>query len=316
MPRLGTERLVTADAPVATMERGTSGRDWTRYSPFAALLGLLLLYGPTLMWLFDRWTLSVWHHAHGLLIPPVVAYFVHQELRRFRGVPVNGSAWGFAIVVPALFLHALDAGMHTQLLSAVSLVLLMPGLSLLFLGVPRTAAIVFPLAFLAFALPIPLALTEQFHWQLRLVATALTTFAVPKLGVPLYTEGTTLHFAGGALEVADACSGFSTLYASLAVACLTAYTAPGTGRRLLILLAAAPIAILANALRVILLVLLVRWYGVDILDTIIHPLSGVMTFALSLPIIFWMGTVGAAAAPPPVTPDRTARARVDVPAGS
>jgi exosortase/archaeosortase family protein len=52
---------------------------------------------------------------------------------------------------------------------------------------------------------------------------------------------------------------------------------------------AAPIAIVSNILRVILLVLLVAWQGGDILETFVHPLSGIMTFALSLPIIFWLG---------------------------
>ena len=31
------------------------------------------------------------------------------------------------------------------------------------------------------------------------------------------------------------------------------------------------------------------WRGPEILETFIHPLSGMMTFALSLPIIFWLG---------------------------
>jgi hypothetical protein len=26
-----------------------------------------LLFAPTVAWLFDRWTMSVWQHAHGLL---------------------------------------------------------------------------------------------------------------------------------------------------------------------------------------------------------------------------------------------------------
>lgn len=253
---------------------------------------LLVLYAPTLLWLWDRWTLSVWHHAHGLLIPPVVGYFVYQELRLHRQLPAGATAWGFAVVVPALALRAFDAGMHTELLSAASLVLLLPGLSLLTLGWARTRAILFPLAFLAFALPIPLVLTEQLHWQLRLIATAGTSALVPMFGIPLYVEGTTLHLAQGTLQVADACSGFSTLYAALAVACLTAYATPGTGRRALVLLAAAPIAILANLIRVVMLVLLVVWQGDWILDTFVHPLSGMMTFALALPVIFWLGGTG------------------------
>jgi exosortase len=249
-----------------------------------------LLYGPTLWWLYERWTLSVWHHAHGLLIVPVVGYFVYQELRPLRSLPPSTSAWGFALLVPALLLHALDAGMHTQLLSAVALVLALPGLSLLMLGARRTRAILFPLAFLAFALPIPLAFTEAIHLQLRYIATAGTAAVVPLFGIPVFVEGTTLHMATGALQVADACSGFSTLYAALAVACLTAYSAPTNGRRLLVLAAAAPLAILANLVRVVMLVLLVVWQGEQILETFVHPLSGMLTFAVALPVIFWLGS--------------------------
>jgi exosortase len=279
--------------------------DWRRQAIFTlAGIGLLVLYGPTLLWLWDRWTLSVWHHAHGLLIPPVVGYFVYQELLVRRHLPAGASAWGFAIVVPALALRAFDAGMHTELLSAASLVLLLPGLSLLTLGWPRTRAILFPLAFLAFALPIPLVLTEQLHWQLRLIATAGTSAIVPMFGIPMYVEGTTLYLAQGTLQVADACSGFSTLYAALAVACLTAYATPGTGRRALVLLAAAPLAILANLVRVVGLVLLVVWQGDAILDTFVHPLSGMMTFALALPVIFWLGGAGS---PPETPPQETAQ---------
>jgi exosortase len=249
----------------------------------------VVLFAPTVAWLFDRWTLSVWQHAHGLLIPPIVGYFVYQELKPLAGLPRSSSAWGFAFLVPALALHAVDAGMHTQLLSAAALMLSLPGFALLLLGVPRTKAIAFPLAFLAFSLPIPLAFTEQIHWQLRQIATAGAAAIVPWFGIPLFVEGTTLHMAKGALEVADACSGFSTLYAAIAVAALTAYSTRSPMRRALVLLSAAPLAIAANLLRVIALVLLVVWQGGGILDTFVHPLSGIATFALALPVIFWLG---------------------------
>src|SRR5688572_8005453 len=155
------------------------------------LLGieLLVLYIPTLTWLWGRWTLSVWHNAHGLLIPPVVAYFVYRELKQRPNLPVSSSAWGFVFLVPAMILQALDAGMHTELLSAVSIVVALPGLSLLLLGVERTRAIAFPLAFLAFALPIPLGMTENVHLALRHLATAGTSTVVPLLGIPVFEIG-------------------------------------------------------------------------------------------------------------------------------
>lgn len=213
----------TADgARVREQSAAVPEATWRRLGAVVLAAELVVLYAPTLNWLFDRWTMSVWHHAHGLLIPPLVGYFAYQELKPLSHLPRSSSAWGFAFLIPALALHALDTGMHTQLLSAVALLMALPGLSLLLLGSARTRAIAFPLAFLAFSLPIPLAFTERIHWELRQVATAGTATIVPLLGIPLYVEGTTLHLARGAVQVADACSGFSTLYAAIAVACLTA----------------------------------------------------------------------------------------------
>ena len=289
----------TAVLPVSaesTHEVATSR--WHKAAAVLLLAELVVLYAPTVAWLFDRWTISVWHHAHGLLITPLVGYFAYQELMPLSSLPRSSSAWGFAFLVPALLLHAIDAGMHTQLLSAVALIMALPGLSLLFLGAARTRAIAFPLLFLTFSLPIPLAFTEQIHWQLRLIATAGTSTIVPWFGVPIFVEGTTLHMANGALEVADACSGFSTLYAAVAVAALTAYSAATPRRRAAVLFSAVPLAIGANLIRVVALVLLVVWYGEKILDTFVHPLSGMLTFALALPIIFWLGGDGRKASKP------------------
>jgi exosortase len=260
--------------------------------PFMVAVAALLLaavYAPTAVWLWGRWTTSVWHNAHGLFIPVVVGYFVWEELKRLRAAPRSSSAWGYLFLAPALALHALDTGLNTQLLSAASIVIAAPGLALLFLGVQRTKAIAFPLAFLAFMLPIPLAAVERLLMALRLIATSAVAAIVPLFGIPIYAEGTHLQIANAGLEVADACSGFSTLYASLAIAFLTAYACPDWRRRVLLIVAAAPIAIGANIVRVSLLVLLVYWQGTDVLATSLHSISGLFTFALALPIIFWLG---------------------------
>jgi eight transmembrane protein EpsH (proposed exosortase) len=266
------------------------GRAWR--TVFLVVVGaeLALLYAPTTYWLWTRWTMSVWHNAHGMFVAPLVAYLAWQELREhpeLRDRP--GSAMGFALLTPALLLRALDAGIHTELLSAISLVLALPGLSLLFLGTERTRRIAFPLCFMVFALPIPLGITETAHLVLRQITVAAASALLPLLGVTIFTEGTTLHLGRGALQVADACSGFSTLYAALAVATLAAYTASTVWRRILVLVAAVPIAIASNIARVLFLILLVQWRGEEMLHTFLHPLSGLMTFALSLPVIFWLG---------------------------
>ena len=68
--------------------------------------------------------------------------------------------------------------------------------------------------------------------------------------MPLFRDNLTLETGETRLFVADACSGFSTLYAAMTVACLTAYFCPVPWRRVAVLISAAPIAIAANILRV------------------------------------------------------------------
>ena len=64
----------TADRDIVAPELVASR--WPRVLTYAIVVELAVLYAPTVDWLFQRWTMSVWQHAHGLLIPPVVAYVV------------------------------------------------------------------------------------------------------------------------------------------------------------------------------------------------------------------------------------------------
>ena len=276
----------------AVDRRATLSDRWRR--PLLTLVAIeaVLLFGPTIAWLWDRWTLSVWQNAHGMFIPPLAAWLAWKALKDQPHLPVQSSRWGFALLMPALAVHALDAGIHTQLLSAIALFIALPGLALLLLGGARTRLIAFPLVLLFFAIPIPLGFTEPLQLVLRQIAASATTAVLPLFGVPVFREGTLLDTTAGTVSISDACSGFSTLYASITVAALVAYMAPTWRQRLLVLAAAAPVAIAANLLRVIALTLMVAWGEGWLLDTFVHPLSGMLTFALALPVLFWLGEPG------------------------
>jgi len=178
-----------------------------------------------------------------------------------------------------------------QLLSGIALFLSLPGLALLFLGTERTKAILFPLCILLLTLPIPLVFTESIHLVLRKIATKSVAWLLDLFGVPVFSTGTLLEVEGGSLMVADACSGFATLYAAITIAILTAYFCNSVRRRILLLLIAAPLAIAVNIMRVLLLTLLVNWFGLDVLATAAHEISGLLTFVIALPIIFFLGQI-------------------------
>lgn len=260
-----------------------------RWLFWLVIMQLGVLYAPTLIWLWGRWTMSVWHNGHGILVAALVLYLVWGELKKLKVKPLSSNVWGFAILVPALLIHMLDTGIHSQLLAAVALILSLPGLSLLFLGAERTKAILFPLATLLLTLPIPLAFTESMHLALRHIATQSVAWLLKLFGVPVFSTGTLLEVENGSLMVADACSGFSTLYAAVTIAILTAYFCNSVPRRILVLLIAAPLAIGVNIMRVLLLTLLVNWLGLDVLATSAHEISGLLTFMIALPIIFYLG---------------------------
>jgi len=250
---------------------------------------LFAVFSPTVLWLFERWTMSVWHNGHGLLISAAVCYLIWKELRKNHSLAPQASPWGFIILIPALLLHMLDTGLNTQLLSALALFLSLPGLALLFLGYERTKSIIFPLGMLLFTLPIPLTFTESLHLALRHIATDSTGWLLRLVDIPHFISGTVIEIPNGTLRVADACSGFSTLYATVTIAILTAYLCTVTTRKILVLLIAIPLAIGVNIIRVFILTLLVHWIGLDVLATAAHEISGLLTFAVALPIIFWLG---------------------------
>jgi exosortase len=241
-----------------------------------------VVYAPTLLWLGGRWSMGVWWQIHGFAVFPLAIWLAGRRLRALRPRPPSSSALGFLFLVPAVLFQVLDAMLRFELLSAFSLLLALPGLSLLLLGRERTRAIWFPLLFLGFALPIPLLLARPVHLLLRQIAAVGTERALALLGYDIRRSGFNLQLGPEGLEIADACSGFSTLMALFMVGLLLAYVSRARWWRGAVLTACVfPAAIAANLARCIVLAMLAAAFGGQILDTWIHSASGIATFAVA-----------------------------------
>src|SRR5208283_669073 len=114
-------------------------REWAAHTVWILLA--ILVFAPTIYWLWQRWTMSVWNNVHGLFIPFIVAYFIREVLRSDQIVDAEQSAWGFLFLIPGLGMIVLDSAIRTQLLAAFGMVVCLPGLSLLLLGSRRTKAL-------------------------------------------------------------------------------------------------------------------------------------------------------------------------------
>lgn len=242
-----------------------------------------LVYAPTAIWFVDRWSMGMWWHIHGFVVFPIAIWLARSRLRSLPPRPPSSSALGFLLLVPAALLQALDAMLRFEILSAVSMLLAIAGLALLFLGRERTKAIWFPLLFLGFAVPIPLFVARPIHLVLRHVAAAGAAGALDLLGYGVHRNGLMLEVGSERIEIADACSGFSTLMALLMVGLLLAYLGRARlWRGALFVLLVFPAAAAANVVRCILLSMFIAAFGSDILATAVHPISGVVTFAVAL----------------------------------
>jgi exosortase len=264
-------------------------------SRYASIVNLLLpvvllsaafaaVYWPTAKWLWMRWQMGVWYNEHGVLIPVISAYMIWHKLsgEKCRRVE-EGNAYGFLLLVPALVLHVIDNLVWSQILSALSIVPALVGLSFLLLGRSLTFAILVPLLLLFFMIPIPLAASQPVVLVLRTLTTIGAEKTLMLMGYSAYSSGTSLELINGPVNVGDPCSGFSTLYATVAFTIFLAYMWPqGLLRSSLFVLLAFPMALCANVFRVVMLCLLKIYYGDQIFDTFLHPLSGYVAYFLAV----------------------------------
>lgn len=269
-----------ADAPIfGVPARSISPMVWL------ALVLLVVFFAPTFVFLYDKWTGNIWENGHGLFMPFLMAYLAANALRADpHPERPEGSLWGLALVVPALLAASADFALRTAYLAAVGFVFLLPGLSLLLLGIRRTRMLAMPLLLGVFMIPIPNMMGA--HLFLRSWTAQLVEPMIRFVGIPVLREDTLLVLPKETFLVADACSGFSTLYAAVGLSLILARYARSNWRRLALLVAAWPLALLCNTLRVFLLVVAAHWFGSDLLDTAFHGASGVATFWLVLLVLF------------------------------
>ena len=127
-------------------------------------------------------------------------------------------------------------------------------------------------------------------YPLRLMATWLAVGALKVVGVPVSAERTLIVLDSGTTQIAvtDACGGLEQLGGLVAVGLLFAWIMQkGWGWRLLHWATILPCVVLANAVRLIVTVLLVRGYGDVILGDVWHVSLGWAQTVLAV-VLLWL----------------------------
>jgi exosortase len=240
-----------------------------------------LLY-PSLLHAVDVWSTTE-EFRFGFLIVPITVALIWWRRAELRASAGNGSSWGLVVAGGALFVYvsAWRIGIHALAGVAVSPLLL--GVTIYLWGWRTGRLLAFPLVFLAFGLGVFRSLLDSVGFGLQQLTASGATLLARGVGVPVVHNG--LHLSSSAFDfvVAEACSGMSSLVALLALASLWIYLSRGRHwARLVVLASVLPLVVVANSIRVALVVLVGDLFGQAAALGFFHNLSSLVLFGVAL----------------------------------
>lgn len=262
---------------------------------FIALL-IALLYFRTFAWLLNSW-LTEPYYSHGFLIPLISVLILWQNIRESAKGTRDGTRNSEAnleseplpfkpgIIIFAIGLALYIIGFITifPFLTALSFLFTTSGLILYFYGKARMRASLFPIAFLIFAIPLPIVFLEKVAYTLQALSARYPVSLLELLGIPVTRVGAEIHLPAASFTIGLPCSGMNSLISLLALAVLFIYLLNcAVYKKAALFCLAVPIAILANILRITLLLLIAHAYGAETAGGFFHTLFSPLLFILAV----------------------------------
>ncbi len=252
------------------------------------ILLFFLSYHSTISWMLIRWGGADSYYSHGYLIPFISAYLIWLKKDELKTQPIGYSPLGLVLVLFAILLHILGTVLYIFSISGFSMFFFIVGAVLFICGKDITRTISFPLAFLVFMFPLPLALLSLMTFPLKMLVAKAGVAIVSLLGIPVIREGFDITIPGGNLVVGNPCSGLRSLIAFIALGAIMAYFADTTNtRKTLIFLSSIPIAVMSNIVRVPSLILIAHYWGMDAAspESVLHDLTGMLVFVIGFALM-------------------------------
>jgi exosortase A len=268
-------------------------------------LGVLALYWQTAASIVAIWLRSE-TFAHGFIIIPICLWLVWRRrdvLARIPadpwwpaliGVFLSGALWLVASAADALGVKQFALAFMLQ--AAIITVV----------GRKLTRELLFPLAFLLFAVPAgEIFVPTLIEWTADFTVNALRWS-----GVPVYREANYFIIPSGSWSVVEACSGIRYIIASVMVGTIYAAVAyRSTKRRVAFLTASILVPIVANWLRAYMIVMIAHLTNNTFAVGVDHIIYGWVFFGIVMLLLFWVGSFWSETEPA-LQPGAAAQARL------
>ena len=252
-------------------------------------LGILLalsigwLYAGVASGLVAEWASSP-DASYGIVLASVALFVAWRRRQAFaRALDPTGAAFpGVAVLLTGLCLRLAGQLGADLFLTRMSFLLVMTGAVWLLAGWRALRTIAAPLVFLAIAVPLPALVVNAITLPLQLIASRVAEASLTTMGVAVFRDGNVLELPSTALEVAEACSGLRSIVSLAAISVLLAWTDPSLPRRLAIVAASLPIAIVMNGFRIAATGLACEAWGPKAASGSWHTFTGWVTFLIAV----------------------------------
>lgn len=248
----------------------------------AALLYLALFTQPFLGLAHDWWTDP--DAGHGLLLFPIALWLGWRAGR--VNEPKPRLAWGAAVLVGAVLLRYLGGLAAEVFTMRVAMLAAFCGLVMYFLGTAQLRRWWLPLSLVALSIPLPAVVLGSLALPLQLKASQLGAALLASRHVPVQLTGNVIHLPGRTLFVTEACSGLRSLTALISLGLLTGGLWLSTGwGRVVLLVAAVPVAMLLNGIRIFLTGFFVFYVNPSLADGFMHYSEGWAIFVVAFAML-------------------------------
>lgn len=248
----------------------------------ALTVALAWSYWPVLEEMARRWSQDQ-DYSHGFLVPFFSLALLGMNWDRLGNRRLSYSPYGLVFLAVGLGLNVLAQAIYFDWLSGISFIPCLVGIVLLAGGWPLLGWSWSAIAYLVFMVPLPFRVETALAGPLQSLATSVSTYVMQTIGLPAVAEGNVILVHEVRIGIVEACSGLRMLMVFFALATAVALVVQRLWwERAMILLAAAPIAIIVNVTRVTVTGSL---YAMDMpqwADAVFHDLAGWLMMPMAL----------------------------------
>ena len=246
---------------------------------------IVWVYAATLRGLIAEW-ISTPEASYGILLAAVALATAWHRRGALAPIDSGGSpVLGGALLILGAAIYLVGQLGADVFLTRISIVVVVAGALGSVGGTQWLRVLAAPLVFALFSVPLPSLVVNAVTAPLQLVASAFTEVVLRSGGVAVYREGNLLTLPSTTLEVAEACSGLRSLISLVAVGAILAWMDHTWWRRVGIVAATIPLAILMNTARIVAVALSCELWGARMATGAWHTATGWLAFVASVVIL-------------------------------